>query len=241
MDAVIDVGNTNTKIAFFQGKEAPEVITFPTQPFSNFYKDLSNRSFRHCLVSSVVDLPDHVIHYLRGKSKKLILLSAALKLPVKITYGTPGTLGSDRIALVCGAAVKYPGKDILIISAGTCITYNFLNAKGEFPGGAISPGLQMRLVAMHKMTAGLPLAAPTPDPVPLVGNTTESSLLSGALNGAILEIEGYINTLKHTNPALEVLLCGGDCRYLGSRLSTPVIIEQELALNGLHKILTLNV
>jgi type III pantothenate kinase len=189
----------------------------------------------------VVSLPEHIIHYLKGKSKKFFQLDANLKLPVILKYKTPETLGKDRIALVCGAAEKYPGKDVLVISAGTCITYNFLNAKGEFTGGAISPGLQMRLRAMHEMTSALPLVQPSPDLIPLVGNSTEESLLSGALNGAILEITGYINELKHTNPGLLVLLCGGDSRYLAERLRVPVIHEQELAFAGLHKILTLNV
>jgi type III pantothenate kinase len=241
MDAVFDIGNTNTKVGLIHGGKLTESEVFPTFPVTDFYRYLSTHRFRCCIISTVVQLPDHLLHYLKSKASKFLQVNTEVRLPIDIEYETPGSLGNDRIALVSGAASLYPGKNLIIISAGTCITYNVLTADGIFKGGAISPGLQMRLKAMHEMTNGLPLVEISPDFIPLMAQSTKDSLLSGALNGAVLEIEGYINTLKHTFPDLEVLLCGGDSRYLAVHLNTTVRLENDLAFAGLHKILTLNV
>lgn len=242
MDAAIDVGNTNIKVGLFSKDRLERSLTFPTQPISNIYRQLSSISWDNCILSSVVPLPEHITHYIRSKSKKYVALDHQTPLPVQLRYDTPETLGRDRIALAVGAAEVAPGKDLLIISLGSCITYNVLTRQLQFAGGAISPGLHMRLRAMHEFTGALPSVEIESNEKPaVVAQSTRASLLSGAVNGAIFEIEGFIQRVREEYPGAEVLLSGGDSRYVKELLPINTRLEPELGLYGLYKILLLNV
>jgi type III pantothenate kinase len=239
MNAAIDAGNSRIKIGIFENDALLELLSFPSDPIQNLYENLSGRQFKNCIVSSVIDLPPHIINYLKMKSGHLFELDYHNRLPITNKYKTPQTLGKDRIALAVAGAGRYPGKDVIVISAGTCITYNFVTAKGAFMGGAISPGLHMRLRAMHDETAGLPLIELT-DQTELIANTTPGAMLSGVVNGIIFEIEGFVNQIRKTRKNCKVILSGGDARYLADKLAIETDTEPDLALFGLNLILKFN-
>jgi len=239
MNAAIDAGNTRIKIGIFENESLKDVLIFPSEPTHNFYSNIVKLHFENCIISSVIALPGHIINYIKIKSDNLIILNEHTKVPIVNKYKAPQTIGKDRIALSVGGYGKYPDKDVLIISAGTCITYNFVSAKAVFTGGAISPGLQMRLNAMHNETANLPLIQIDTEPK-LIENTTEGSMASGVINGIIFEIEGFVNNLKKTHKNCNVILSGGDSRYLASKLTIPTEVEPDLALLGLNLILRFN-
>ena len=173
------------------------------------------------------------------KTSRNFLLTHLLPLPIQIKYKTPKTLGVDRIAAVCGAIDIFPNKDSLVIDAGTAITYDFVDRQGNYEGGAISPGIEMRFEALHTFTERLPLVTKTGD-LPLIGSSTETCIRSGVLNGAIAEMEGIIINYKQLYPDLGVVLCGGDSLFFENKLKPTIFAAPDLVLSGLNRILLHN-
>jgi type III pantothenate kinase len=155
-------------------------------------------------------------------------------------YATPTTLGVDRIAGVCGAKHMSPKTNVLVIDAGTCITYDFLDRDGNFLGGGISPGLMMRFNAVHNFTARLPLV-PLVEIAPLIGDSTETCIQSGVINGLIEELGGIISLYRQKFEGLAVILSGGDARFFENKLKGSIFAVPELVLSGLNSILIHNV
>lgn len=239
MDTVIDIGNTLVKLGTFEKGKLVSVNYFEAQPSRNFYTHLSYPSLGNCILSSVTEVPAHVVSYIRGKSKTFILLDEKTPLPIKNNYKTPDTLGNDRLALAAGAAYLYPGRPCLVISAGTCITYNLIDKKGNFLGGAISPGLQMRFRAMHEFTAKLPLISP-PEAPKQSGETTEEAMGAGVVQGIAGEIERFSALAKQQYADICIVLSGGDSQYLADKIETEADVVADLALFGLYEIMKFN-
>jgi type III pantothenate kinase len=174
------------------------------------------------------------------KGINAIIFSANTPIPLKNLYKSSATLGSDRLAASVGAFSFYPDKNVLTIDAGTCLKYNFVTAQNEYIGGAISPGLTMRLKAMNEFTHALPLIEIDKNFIDLVGTNTKDSMLSGALIGAVAEVDGIINKYLLNYANLQVVLTGGDADYLGKQLKNRLFANQNLLLYGLNTILNYN-
>jgi len=237
MNLVIDCGNSRIKTAIFQNNALREKFLFSNTEELKLF--LSNQMFDNAIVSSVNLPAEEIINLIRAKREKL-KLDAHIPLPFKNDYATPATLGVDRIAAVCGALEIYPSRNCLIIDTGTCFNYEFINAEGHYLGGAISPGIHMRLEAMHKFTARLPLVANNSD-AQLIGNSTETCMQSGVMNGVIAEIEGIISRYSALYPDLGVILSGGDYSLFENKLKPSIFVAPELVLSGLNRILLYNV
>ncbi len=233
---VVDLGNTNTKIAFFSGDD--------------LLQKSENLSEREIIKVTKQEKPDSVlicsvrkgINRFKGAMSKhatTMVLDHSTKVPFNILYKTPKTLGTDRIAAVAGARYLFPDRNCLIIDSGTCITYDVLDQKGNYLGGAISPGVNMRLKAMHKFTSKLPLVV-FKGPEELIGRTTKECILSGAVNGAIAELEGIIHQYKTNFGDLVILICGGNTNFFESNLKGSIFAVPDLVLTGLNQILRLN-
>jgi len=237
MNLVIDYGNTRIKAAVFSGTKLHEKFLFSTsQQLKSF---LEKEKFEHCIVSSVNEPTEEVVSWIESTGKKL-LLTPSLPTPVNIMYASPATLGVDRIAAVCGAIEIFPERNCLVIDAGTCINYEFIDAGLNYLGGGISPGIKMRFDAMHKFTARLPLIKEF-NKVELVGNNTESCMSSGVLNGVLAEVNGIINQYSEKFTDLGVILCGGDAYFFENNLKQPIFAAPDLVLYGLNRILIHNV
>ena len=165
-----------------------------------------------------------------------------MPLPIRLDYKTPETLGADRIADACGAAGLHPGESCLVIDAGTCITVDFIDSKGVYHGGAIMPGLQMNLQALHTFTAKLPLIdLEGVEKAPVLGRSTEESILAGTIGATLLALAGYVALYKEKAPNLRVLLTGGDAKYLlASGTNNGWEHVQNLTLIGLNEIMIYN-
>ncbi len=237
MNLVLDYGNSFAKVGIFENYDLKSQYTFAQRDeLKNFLQNFSADNF---ILSSVTHDASSALQWVHHIKTKFIL-TAALPLPIKNLYATPKTLGVDRIAGVCGANQKFPGINCLVMDAGTCITYDFLDAKGNYHGGGISPGLKMRLQAMNAFTAKLPLVDVISNP-PLIGTTTETCLQSGAINGMIQEINGIISLYQQKFEDLKVILCGGDASFFENQLKGPIFAIPELVLSGLNSILIYNV
>jgi type III pantothenate kinase len=233
MNLVVDSGNTRFKVGVFDGSILTQKDYFILPEELNEF--MTKNSFDHVLVSSVNHDPHEILTWSATTGKKIVLTSS-LAFPITISYATPATLGVDRIAAACGAFDLFPEQDCLVIDAGTCLNYEFISHKKIYQGGGISPGISMRFEAMHAFTTKLPLVKPT-NAVNLIGDSTETCMQSGVMNGIVAEVEGIIERYKTRFPNLKVILCGGDYSFFENRLKPPIFVTPDLVLCGLNRIL----
>jgi len=239
MYLTIDRGNSRTKVGIFNEERNLIHSGILSNDAVNDLRDLVVKyDVEHMIISTTGKI-DWDVKDLRLKGK-VIELSHETRLPIEIIYSTPTTLGRDRIAAACGAQALYPNQNCLIVDAGTCITLDLLLKKGVYLGGNISPGIHMRLIAMHDQTERLPLVEPG-FPELAFGDSTLHALQNGACLGAIMEIEGTLNRAKEAYGAVSVVITGGDSALLAKELETPIFVEPELVIHGLFQILSLNV
>lgn len=240
MNLIVDIGNTQTKLAVFEGGKMLFRVQVDSENIFKKIKEIQEKfkNISKAIVSSVgkTDLNDFES---LEKDLDLLILDHETPLPFKNLYSTPKTLGIDRIALVCASVEKYPNKNVLIIDAGTCITYDFINANNEYLGGAISPGLRMRYKAMHNQTAKLPLLLPESSNS-LIGDATDQAIHSGVYNGIVFEIDGFIEAYRKKNNDLTVILTGGDAKMLSKQLKSSIFANSNFLLEGLNFILQFN-
>ena len=240
MNLIIDVGNTFVKFAVFQQDSLVEKKSVSGEFFLKEFKNIikNHKEIDKCIISSVGKLNNQDVNYLQKKIKTFVLNSET-KLPFKNLYETPKTLGVDRIALVCASVEQFPDKNVLIIDAGTCITYDFITTKNEYLGGAISPGIRLRYQALHNLTANLPLLE-TKMPESSIGNSTASSIHSGVVFGILKEIDGVIDEYQQKYSDLTVILTGGDANFLSKQLKNSIFANSNFLLEGLNFILEYN-
>lgn len=240
MNLVIDIGNTLVKYAVFQNRRIIYDHIFESGLFLSKIKELFEHYPRinNAIISSVGKL-DRKERDVVALFCKVHVLSSASKVPFKNSYATPSTLGVDRLALAAAAYYHNPRGNTLVIDAGTCITYDMVNNAGEYVGGAISPGLRMRYNAMHNQTAGLPQLAPD-ELLDFIGNSTESCMHSGVINGVTQEVDGVIDQYQSRFQDLTVILTGGDSHFFAKRLKNTIFANSKFLLEGLNCLLEYN-
>ncbi len=239
MNLIIDIGNTRVKIAIFQIGKVVELEFVEKIKIVEKVKEKVNKyDIKQGIISSVGEITFSKIKELQ-KMLDLKVLSHQTKVPFINKYKTPNTLGVDRIALVSQGVSQFPNKNVLIIDAGTCITYDFVTKKSEYLGGAISMGIKMRYKALHHFTAKLPdLELQTLDD--FIGVDTQTSIHSGVINGVLNEIKGVIEQYKAKYENLTVVLTGGDMFFLRENLKITIFANENFLLEGLNTILTYN-
>ncbi|HET6995775.1 MAG TPA: type III pantothenate kinase [Chitinophagaceae bacterium] len=233
-----DFGNTRKKIAVFDEEKMVDSIVLDDDSTATIQGLLDTYKPRKSILSSVIDHNTAIEELLAAKTK-FHKLNHLTKLSFTTPVGKPATIGADRLALLAAAVHFYPNRNNLVIGMGSCVTYNFINKYHEFLGGAISPGLEMRLKAMHQFTAKLPLVK-ADNNVPLIGYDTETNLLSGAVLGLAKEIDGFIDAYQERFGNFNVLLTGGDLVHLASHLKNKIFADPELIFKGLYGISEVN-
>ncbi|MEX0363086.1 MAG: type III pantothenate kinase, partial [Allomuricauda sp.] len=222
----------NRTLLFDQASESTLFLSKVKELFEQFPK------INQALISAVGEL-EHKESDLLSLFCKVHVLSHDSKVPFKNSYATPHTLGMDRVALATAAFYKNPRKNTLVVDAGTCITYDMINDSGEYVGGAISPGIRMRYRAMNNQTAALPLLEPD-DILDFIGNSTETSMHSGVINGVSQEIDGVIDQYRSRFQDLTVILTGGDFHFFAKRLKNTIFANSKFLLEGLNYLLEYN-
>jgi type III pantothenate kinase len=239
MNFIADFGNTRVKAALFVNSKLSNSKTYNSVEElisdSSFYQKATR-----AIIGTVTDKHEEVQKIL-GQKIPTLLFRHDTPVPVKNLYKSSSTLGSDRLAASIGAWSLFPNRNVLTIDAGTCIKYNFVNEQNEYIGGAISPGLNMRLKAMQHFTSRLPYIAPNTNYDKLTGSSTEESLLSGALLGAAAEAEGFIHQYSQQHKNLQVIFTGGDSPYLCKQLKNRFFANPHLVLLGLNTVLNFNI
>lgn len=237
----IDQGNTLTKACIFKDDKIVASETYQPDEASAAIGKLTE-AYRPegAILCSVTHNAGEIFSWLQGNVEHVHLLSPQSHLPIMNAYGSPDTLGSDRIALAVAAQYAYPDGNVLAISLGTCITYNFVQKNKAFRGGIISPGVNMRLKAMHELTDKLPAVSVDGD-ILLLGYDTETSMRSGAVNGVAAEIDGIIEQFKAQYPDFNAVLTGGDAPMFANKLKSKIFADPDLLMKGLQLILKHNV
>ena len=238
VNLALDIGNTWIKWGLFENKVLK--ITGKLKRFNvPDLLDLVNQNqATHVIASST----RHLSKKMHGlfQEPPFHLLSERSNLPFRVNYLTPKTLGKDRIAVIAGARALFADQACLVIDAGTCITYDILSSENIYLGGNISPGIHMRLEAMHHFTDQLPQIEPS-GRFKQIGTDTKSALQVGAETGALWEVEGFIRDYKKKFKSINILLTGGDAHFFVNYLKTKIFVAPHLVLQGLNEILNYNV
>lgn len=233
-----DFGNTRKKVAAFRDGQIDSAQVLADDSPATIQALLDQYKPARTILSSVVD-HDPGMESLLMKSGSFHKLNHETRVSFTTPVGKPATIGADRLALAAAAVHFYPNRNNLVIGLGSCITYNFINKYNEFMGGSISPGLEMRLKAMHQFTARLPLVKADSN-VPLIGYDTESNLLSGAVLGMAREIDGIIASYEEKFGNFNALLTGGDLTHLAPHLKNRIFADPDLIFKGLYAISEVN-
>lgn len=231
----MDIGNTRSKAAMYRGDELVRSSVLAGLNVSSVTRFLDGQRPSAIVIGSVAE----EVTDLAGQLSELapvLVVTGSTPLPIRNAYGTPLTLGVDRSANAVAAVRRFPGRNVLVIDAGSCITYDLVDASGTFRGGAISPGLRMRAKAMNDHSVRLPLVDLPAMPV-LLGGTTEEALQAGVYHGAMAEISGFIRKYADQFPQLVVVLTGGDGLRAARALKNGIFAVPFLTLEGLNAIL----
>ena len=238
MNLAADIGNTRAKLAVFDGDAiVAEVNT--DHELTDLPALAREHPCRRGIVSTTAGLTGTARKRLQALGIPLLCMTGETAVPIQVHYRTRRTLGTDRLAAVVGVHHLHPESDILVIDAGTCVTYDLIDHDGNYRGGNISPGMEMRLRALHQLTARLPLVGSEGD-TPEVGYDTETAIRSGVVRGMKMEIEGYIRHFQKEYPSLSVFLTGGDAQKFDMSAESCIFAPDSIVLRGLNQILAFN-
>ncbi|MBR4966843.1 MAG: type III pantothenate kinase [Bacteroidaceae bacterium] len=236
MNLIIDIGNNSAKFFLFKGEQ----IILHTRKNNSSFEILDEWSrlydIEKAIVSSVIEEGPELSSAISKLQCPVVRFNNSMQLPLEINYRTPDTLGSDRVAAAVGAWNEAPGRNILVIDAGTAITVDFISKDGKYNGGNIAPGIKMRLRALHEFTNRLPIVDKEGE-IPSIGYDTETAIRSGVINGICHEIDGYINEFKQKFCDVLVFLTGGDEKPLKNRIKNCIFADKYLVAKGLNRIL----
>ncbi len=237
MNLAVDIGNTYIKAALFKNaqiiwhkKGLQDNLIHVLRPLFEKY------NIHHLIYSASGKTDDRLISFFKDNCHT-IAFDHKTRLPFENTYETPETLGLDRLALMAAANHLYARQNVLVIDAGTCITYDFITEEGRYLGGSISPGIEMRLKALNHFTAGLPkISLEEPKTAP-IGKNTKDAILNGVIQGVVYEIDQNIERYISDFKDLTIILTGGDQHFLSTKLKNSIFANSNFQLLGLHAIL----
>jgi len=234
---IIDIGNTAVKTALFEDKQLFSSAVLNDYTLQNILVFVGEHTISDAIISSVKTVDtvlEQIIQYFDAH-----FLNEKTPLPITIDYKTPNTLGKDRVAAAVGASFLFPKQDVLVLDAGTCLTIDFINKKKVYKGGRISPGISMRYNALNQFTSNLPLCEFS-ESCMIIGDDTNSSIISGVQQGILAEVREVINLYKMENKDTIIAVTGGDCFFFEKELKISIFANPFLVMEGLNEILDYN-
>lgn len=233
MNLTIDIGNTSVKAAVFEGEQLVEAQRLDYDFREQLALLVRKYAPRHCAFANVAGRHEAVQALLESFSFEIVELSWETPVSSFGLSAVPAGLGADRLAAVLGAMWLCPRQPLLVVDAGTCLTYDYVSSQGEYLGGNISPGLALRLRAMHEHTALLPLVSLSGE-APLVGHDTATALRSGVVHGACFEIEGFWRADVERRGEVTLLFAGADPLPFSADTKEHMVCEPRLVSIGLN-------
>jgi len=241
MNLVVDIGNTRVKAATYENGVVVDQLAVDYEGLIQLTRWIESQApYSGAIVSTVKEETDTATRLiLAAIPVEPIILSHTTPIPIKNCYTTPETLGNDRLAAAVAAHNLFPNNNVLVIDIGTAITFDLTTSLGEFLGGNISPGIVLRLKALHSFTSKLPLVEAN-FRAPRIGKNTEEAIQSGVYQGIISEIDGFIKIISSEVDSLMVILTGGDANYFVENLKNPIFVNLNIVIDGLNMILEYN-
>jgi len=236
MVLTVDVGNTRIKGAVFEGYNTIEIFVFSKDEIQEKIDSVlkKHKKITNLIVASVGNVSKDLFLYFQNELD-VWFVSHEDAFPFANNYSTPKTLGIDRMVLSAGATLQFKGQNRLIIDAGTCVTYDFVDQNDVYHGGAIYPGLRLRYESLHNFTDKLPLLA-LESPKNFVGDSTAEAIHSGVVNGLVYEINGFVDEYQSKFPNFIIILTGGDTEFLAKRLKNTIFANSNFLLESLNQI-----
>lgn len=243
MNLCIDQGNSRIKVALFRTDGGLiKRFVYKTFAFFDLERLFSLYPIDNSIISSVGTMEPAIVNFLARKSKHFVLFDHHTPLPIVNLYDTPHSLGQDRLAAAVGANSIFPGENLLIIDAGSAITYDYVDSNGQYLGGNIAPGIKMRLTVLKQMTKRLPLIDVDENQlIPLFGKNTKDAIAAGVIRGVTFEVKGYMRALSEQVGTYSAVLTGGSAPYILNNIQQPLRYEKHLVLSGLNTILEYNI
>lgn len=235
MILAVDVGNTRIKAAVFEDSILVENFVFVKNELQKNIQNILKKykKITDLVVSSVGDVEKQ--SFLEFENDvKVYFISQEDPFPFVNCYSTPKTLGIDRMVLAAGATLQYPNQNRLVIDAGTCVTFDFIDENDNYLGGAIAPGLRLRYESLHNYTAKLPLLT-VENPKDIIGKSTSESIHSGVVNGLVYEIDSFIDEYRARYSNFIIILTGGDTDFLAKRLKNTIFANSNFLLDSLSQ------
>lgn len=237
---IIDIGNSRTKLAIFNNDDLVKTIIIDQVNEATIDNILAHTpSITQCIISNVGEQSNLTYKIVKQKIEQTLNFDSELKIPIENLYETPETLGKDRLAAAIGANYIFPNQDIIIIDAGTAITYEFVNAKNQYLGGYITPGIQTRLNSLNYYTSQLPLL--TPEIIDnKIGKTTRAAMLGGLQKSVTGEFKEVLSMFNLEADKIKLILTGGNTDYFDKLLKNYKFVPLEITLIGLNRLLNYN-
>lgn len=237
----VDIGNSRVKLSVFEGDNVIYSDVKDTVTDDYMAHIVEKYSVTAAIICSVTGYDYGFVEWLKRNVKPTIIFDSTVKTPVRNGYGSPETLGMDRLAAVVGAASLKPGRSLLVVDAGTAVTYDFVTSDGVYKGGNIAPGASLRFRSLNEHTSRLPLIDLGHEPSGAVlGNNTADAIWHGVVCGMAYEIEGYISYLKEREEGLEIFFTGGDAFFFEKYIKSSIFVVSNLTAIGLNAILNYN-
>ncbi len=239
MNLIVDIGNSRVKAAVTEGDEVVAMRSFLSPAEADICAMLdAYPAVGRCIVASTGVSAEGLADVLRARGLRVLAMSPSTPVPICNAYGTPETLGADRLAAAVGAVALTGSGNCLIVDFGTAITVDLVT-DGVFRGGNISPGVGMRFRALHDYTSRLPECSAAAIGESL-GRSTREAIEQGVMQGVMYEIEGHIARLTEKIKDLSVIFTGGDAKYFVKRIKNTIFANRELVICGLNRILEYN-
>ena len=242
----LDIGNTNIKSALFEGDNVSEFIVHSSVNEALHY--IGKINFNDVAICSVNHFfEEKILSYFSRTGILAYRVNIHSKFNLSIRYETPNSLGTDRICSAVGAlaiAIKEnllsENQYLITVDFGTATTINIVSPAKDFIGGLIAPGIFTMLKSLNEKTVQLTL--PTIDSYTgLIGNSTNSSIVSGIITSTSGMINETVNQLNHNSGILPlVFVTGGNARYILPHLKVKISFEEVLVLKGLKVIFELD-
>lgn len=240
MNLVIDIGNTLTKVAIFSNNQIIFNNNYDSLTANHIQNLLNKYNIVNSIIAEVKNF-DAALQLMLTEKTNFFTLNGNTNLPFNNLYATPTTLGKDRVAVISAASKLFPGTNVLVIDIGTCITFDLIDVNNNYSGGAISPGLNMRLKALQHFTGKLPLVELEEEDTPkFIGDSTINSIKSGVFYGIKHEIEGVINAYDGQYDDLKIVLTGGNAERFELAPKNRIFADKFFVLKGLNEILNEN-
>jgi type III pantothenate kinase len=242
MKLYVDIGNTNTALAFVDNREIIKKFSLRTSreiidtgSIRRMLAHFSKTTENIYIVSVVPGFLDMITRSLSGVFPHAVisLIGKDLTVPIKVNYDRPEQIGQDRlVAAYSGKLIM--GSPVLVIDFGSAVTFDLVNPSGEYEGGLIFPGIRMGLTAMGRDTALLPFIDLERVKGTPVGKNTEDSINKGVVIGYAELCDGIIRRYSSLyDEELKVIATGGDAGLISGQSACISTVSPELIFKGL--------